>query len=564
MNVLLIFPLNEPYDTIINAKTSPWKSKLNFETKIKKLDCAYPTGLLSIAAYVSQQVPDVNIRILDVNAVMNQVAACKVRAGESLAGYTFEDLHDAALAQVEGFNPDIIGVSTLFCSVYRDLGPLASILKRKYREALLVCGGHLASSVYDRIFKDRLEFDAVGYGEGEIPLAELAQAVKDRKGREHLESSTCWITAKKLKDNSGFVPANMLITNLDEIPPFDLGLLVSPEAYFNSSKYFFVIETDKTKKEIFYFSTRGCPYHCVFCASQNVHGHKVRSYSVDRVKQDILHYHAKYGVTRFVFYDDHFLVYKKRAMEILNFITEHNLNAEIPTPAFFSLDKEVAATMRRAGIREVNITIESGNEHTLKHIMHKPANLKKAEEAVEYLHAEGIMAVANILIGLPGETKEAIDKGLQWLLTTKINWFQCFVTAPLPGSELYEICKKNGYLVNDSDIMTMDYKKCIIQTDDFTPEYIEKKAYEMNLMLNFVNNYDYREGNYEGALKLFERVITAVIDTHAFAYYFAAKCCKKLGLDEKYQNYKSKYGAMTEKYPFWNDYVAQFELKPLE
>ena len=152
--------------------------------------------------------------------------------------------------------------------------------------------------------------------------------------------------------------------------------------------------------------------------------------------------------------------------------------------------------------------------------MRKPANLKKAEEAVENLHREGITVISNILIGLPGETHESIDKGLEYLKTTNINWFQCFVTAPLPGSDLYDICEKNKYFAHNGDMLTMDFKKCVINTSEFTPEYIEKKAYEMNLTLNFVNNYDMRMGNYDKALKLFERIHSSVIDTHAFAYYY--------------------------------------------
>jgi radical SAM superfamily enzyme YgiQ (UPF0313 family) len=285
---------------------------------------------------------------------------------------------------------------------------------------------------------------------------------------------------------------------------------------------------------------------------------------VERIKNDILYYNEKYNITRFVFYDDHFLINKGRALEILNFISQKNLSAEIPTPAFFSIDGDVASAMRHAGIKESNITIESGNENTLKHIMHKPGNLKKATEAVDFLHKEGIIAISNILIGLPGETKESIDKGLEYLQTTSIDWFQCFVVAPLPGSELYKICKENGYLVENYDISSIDYKNCFISTKDFTPEYIEKKVYEMNLTLNFVNNYNFRTGNYNVALMLFERIINSVIDTHAFAYYFAAKCCLMLHIDEKYKNYRTKYVEMIEKYPFWREYATQFNLEKLD
>ena len=175
--------------------------------------------------------------------------------------------------------------------------------------------------------------------------------------------------------------------------------------------------------------------------------------------------------------------------------------------------------------------------------MHKPANLKKAEEAVRNLHDAGIIAISNILIGLPGETAESIEKGIEYLLTTEINWFQCFVAAPLPGSELYDICEQNNYFA-DYDIYSMDFKKCVIRTADFTPEFIERKVYEMNLRLNFVNNYDMRCGNYTAALRLFERILTNVIDTHALAYYYAAICCQKLNLTDKYSKYKDKYYEM--------------------
>jgi len=561
MNILLIFPLNEPFRTIVNASKMPWKSKLNVHKNIKKIDCVYPTGLLSIGAYAKKHIPDINIKILDFNVIMNQ-AAQRMTAG--LDGYSMDDFLHEALAAVDGFRPDVIGISTLFCSNYQDLAAESAFLKKRYPASFLICGGHLVSAVYQRVYEEGLAIDAISFGEGEIPFVELVNAISENRQDEYLESSPSWITAKKLSMNPGFIPQRELIVDLDEIPRYDFDMLLFPDAYFNSTKYFFVIDTQKEQREMFIFSTRGCPHHCVFCASQNVHGNKVRSYSVERIKSDILYFNERYNITRFVFYDDHFLSKKARAIEILDFISSKGLVAEIPTPAFFSLDREVVAAMHRAGIREVNITIESGNEDTLKNIMHKPANLKKAEAAVEYLHEAGITAISNILIGLPGETHETIDKGLEYLKTTNINWFQCFVTAPLPGSELYEICEKNDYFVNNGDMLTMDFKKCVIKTPDFTPEYIEKKAYEMNLTLNFVNNYDMRIQNYHSALKLFERIIATVIDTHAFAYYFAAQCCHKLGMMDKYKSYKVKYEEMTAKYSFWQEWADYFKLKPLE
>ena len=557
MKILFFFLLNEPYQNIVRAAETPWKSKLNQKLKIKKIDCVYPTGLLSIASYVKKHLPEAEIRILDCNAVLNQMAE---KYPGRLSEFDRSVFFEECAARLEGFQPDIIGVSALFCSNYQDMEAFCGFLKQKFAPRLLVGGGHLPAAVYDKIFQGQTAIDAIAFGEGEIPMRDLCQAFLAKREKEFLSADPAWITAEKLRQDPGFQPERHLIENLDEIPPFDLDMLLYPDIYFNSSNYFFIIDTKKEMREIFIFSTRGCPHHCLFCASQNVHGHKVRKYSVERIKSDILYYHKKFDIRRFVFYDDHFLSDRARAVEILDFVADHGLVAEIPTPAFFAINPQVASAMHRAGIRESNITIESGNENTLRNIIHKPANLKRAEEAVKCLHDAGIIAVSNILIGLPGETPESIEEGIRFLASTEVNWFQCFVAAPLPGSEMYDICVKNHYLDDGADVFSMDFKKCVVRTPAFSPEFIEKKVYEMNLYLNFINNYDMRTGNYGQALKIFERILQRVLPTHAFAYYFASKCAEKLGFDDKRREYQGKYREMIEKYPFWKNWAEHFNL----
>lgn len=561
MKVLFIVPLNEPYNTIVNAGKTALKNKLNIQKNIKKLYCVYPSGVLSISAYVKKHVSDIDIRVIDFNVFIHKLAQGEV---DNFNEYKFEDFLSEALSQLDGFVPDIIGISTLFCSVYPDLGPLASFLRKNYLTSMIVCGGHLASTLYGRIYQDDLNIDAVAFGEGEIPFLELVNAVLSGQKREYLSSSPCWITKDKCELRTKFVPQNKLIFDLDEIPPYNLNMLLFPDAYFDSSSFLFMPERREYKKEMIMFSTRGCPFNCIFCASHHVHGKTVRFFSSDRVKNDILYYNEKYGIDKFTFYDDHFLIKKDRAIDILNFIPEKNFVAGIINPAFFAIDGDVASAMKRAGVKSVILSIESGNENTFKNIVRKPSSLKKANEAVSFLHNEGINAATNVLIGLPGETKESIDKGVEYLRTTSFNWIMCFVTAPLPGSDLFKICVDNHYFVTNDDILALDFKKCIIRTEDFTPEYIDNKAYEMNLELNFVNNYDFRAGNYDKALMLFEKVINNVMDSHAFAYYFAAKCCRMLKLHEKYTIYRRKYEEMTGKYSFWREWADRFRLEKLD
>ena len=100
------------------------------------------------------------------------------------------------------------------------------------------------------------------------------------------------------------------------------------------------------------------------------------------------------------------------------------------------------------------------------------------------------------------------------------------------------------------------------KTEDFTSEYIQEKAYSLNLELNFVFNSDYRLRNYSKALKGFENTIRVKND-HALAYYFAAKCYDKLHEKDKYQAYKTKYQEIIQSSVFWSEYAAAFDLPPL-
>ena len=557
MKILLLMPLSSSFASIVNAKSVEWKEKINRQAGIKTVSCVYPTGLLSIGAYIKEKVSQSEIKILDFNAEINNYA--EVQKG-NIASAVREDFWQYCLDLIGDFTPDVIGVSFLFCSNFRDMEPLGQFLRTRYPDIPLVCGGHLPSAIYRIIFENDSCFDAVAFSEGEIPMYELCCHIAQGDWKTFIEKDNAWITAEKTNGKTDFIPERKLIENLDEIPCFDLSMLVSPDAYKNfTDKFLFIIEPRNDLKDMVLFTTRGCPGRCVFCASQNVHGHKIRQYSVERVKSDIVQYNKKYGINHFVFYDDHFLSNRTRAMEILDFIAENNWYAEVPNPAFFSIDADVASSMKKAGVNEVLLSIESGNENTLRNIIHKAADLTRAEQAVHHLHKAGIYAATNILIGMPGETRDSIEEGFNYLKSSSVNWYQCFVTAPLPGSRLWDICEQNNYFVNDN-LFDMDFKKCVIKTPDFTPEYIEKKVYEMNLYLNFINNYDMRTGNYVQALHMFERVLGNVIDTHAIAYYCAAQCCKQMGLKEKHKNYLDKYFEMIDKFPFWKDWAEFFKL----
>lgn len=292
-----------------------------------------------------------------------------------------------------------------------------------------------------------------------------------------------------------------------------------------------------------------------------MHGWKLRYHSTERVKEDLARLSREYAADTIFFQDDHIMADKQRVLKILEGIKELGLKVLFQNGlAIYALDRNILEAIKNAGINHIVLSVESGSERVLKKIMHKPLDLSMVRRVTADCRELQINTDINILIGLPGETKQDIEETRAFLKTLYPSWFRIYTAAPLVGSEMYNICVKNGYL-KGSHIGT-GWKKSVIETPEFTADYIQEKVYSLNLELNFVYNGDFRLGNYEKALRAFEHVIQIKSD-HALAYYFAAQCCMRLKGDEKYSKYSKKFCEIVNESPFWKVYVNQFGLEPL-
>ncbi|MBF0266085.1 MAG: B12-binding domain-containing radical SAM protein [Gammaproteobacteria bacterium] len=568
-NVLLITPSNVPFkhtlEWLVTSDEQSNTANNDFDAAYikRKLDPKYPVGNLCIGAYIKKLHSDTNVDILDYNIVNLSYLF-------SDEDKNFTDFMNYGIKLISEKNknfqtPDIIGISSLFSSTYIDMKATIDHFSNLYPEATIVAGGHLASSMNKDFLREFDGLDAVCYGEGEVPFEKLVEAHKQGDVAKYLHKDASWITSRKLATLM-FEPSNTLLDDLDEIPPYELEMLLQYEEYFNSNDDVFSLGVDRTdnSKDLVMFATRGCPFRCIFCASQFVHGHKVRKYSMKRIQEDIHYYNKKYGITSFPFLDDHFLADKKFAVELMDFVADQGFSCRIFNLNYMHINEDIIRALIRTGSDRALITIDGLNQDFLRKVVRKPSSFKTARKVIQMFRNEGLVVLNNIIIGYPGETPEDIAKGVEDMRTMGANWHSILTAIPLPGSELHQICEDNNFLPDDESAFAIDYHTAVISTNDFSADWIKTKSYEINLDLNFVNNYDMSIGNYETALTLFERLLEKVIDTHAFAFYFAAICAKKLGDENKYDTYQKKYEEMVNKYSLWQNWAKHFDLQPLE
>jgi anaerobic magnesium-protoporphyrin IX monomethyl ester cyclase len=545
--ILFIVPPHIPY----NSYSSPKKNIRHIPKKDGKLFAHLisdmPLGILSLSAYIKKYSNHQIIsRLIDYNIELNE-----------LETFDYNDFNGFYIHELEknlkGFSPDIIGISSLFTSSYQNLLDLIDISHKLCPDALIISGGSIPSILQKQIFDNSPGIDALCYGEGEKPLLGLVDAT-DRKA--FLESHHSWVTPAKILN--GFSPANDFIDDLDEIPFNDYDLCDS-EKYAKYPAVTAYAGVHDRQANYYVMSSRGCPFKCIFCAAHKVHGRDVRFHSLQRVKEDLIRLRDKLGATIIVFQDDHIMADKKRALEIVKFVDREGINAFFQNLALYALNREMLEALAKAGTTHLNLSIESGSERVLKKIMLKPLKLSIVKQVTDDCRDLGIYTAGSILIGLPGETKEDIMEARKVLKTLGVNWYVIFCASPLIGSDMHDICTEKNYLKDSG--MSGDYSNAVVETEEFTADYIQEMAYIMNLELNFVENSDCRLGQYKMALKGFESAISAKSD-HAFAYHFAANCYKNLGQLEKADSYEKKAKDIYAGSEYWRNYFEMFKIIP--
>lgn len=542
VKILLIVPMHITFESFVNPQANT-RSYRKQDGKLYNLPPTdLPLGMLSISGYLKKHT-SVEVRLIDFNV--------RVAEAERFDYQNFCDYAEAELSQID-FQPEIVGVSSLFSPSFYNFLETGRAVRKVFPQALLIGGGNIPTSAYREIYsKDTAWiFDTLCFGEGELPMLELVQA-QDR--RQYINESKSWITQEKIENF--FTPEHNFIEDLDEIPFFDYDLCDIDK--HNANLVVTSFATSKKNRSFHVMTSRGCPFKCTFCASHAVHGRDMRYHSVERMREDFLRLKEKYGADTLIFQDDHFMAQKERVHQILEILRDLELNSVYQSGlALYALDRPMLEDFYAAGVRQLVLAVESGSQRVLKHLMKKPLKLEISQRVAKDCRELGIYTNTNILIGIPGETKEDIEETRRNLKTIESNWFHINCTSPLVGSEIHAKSRQFGFIRGET--LGADYKVAAIETPEFSSDYIQEMQYELNLELNFVFNQDIRLGEYALALRGFENVINIKSD-HAFAWHYAGICHEKLGNFEKAAQCQEKYFEYAEM-PFWKKYIDRFEL----
>lgn len=178
--------------------------------------------------------------------------------------------------------------------------------------------------------------------------------------------------------------------------------------------------------------TRGCPYHCSFCA-KTIEGY--RMLYTDRIEAEVEGL-VKQGVGTIIFYDDSFTVDKGFAVMVADIMGRHDLKFRISTRAD-KLDEMLLVIMKEKGLQQVCVGVESGSQEILD-VLHKKTRVETNTKAREAAAKAGVRFKAYMMIGLPGESRDTVEESMRWIEENRPDEIGFYLYRPMPGSLIYD------------------------------------------------------------------------------------------------------------------------------
>lgn len=374
---------------------------------------APPLGIAYMAGVLQEN--NIDVEILDASA----------------EDMDFKDVEKELLKR----KPDLVALTALTPTIGRAL-ETAQIVKETLPDSIVVMGGYHPTFNFIETLEDE-NVDIVIRGEGEYIMLNLVQALENQSSLHDVKGI---VFEDKNSKEIVVNPEAPLIQDLDELPFPALNLLPM-------EKYRLLdMDTHMTTM----ITTRGCPMQCSFCSSAAMHGKKIRERSVENIVDEIEYLKTNYDIDTIAFMDDTFTLKKRKVMAICDEILKRNIEIMWGcTSRVDTLDEKLLKKMKEAGCITIFIGVESADQQQLDN-MCKNTTISKIENAFKIARKLKIRTIASVALGMPGDTKEIMNKTVKFVHKLKPNYAIYSLATPYPGTRFYkEAFEKNLIKIKD-------------------------------------------------------------------------------------------------------------------
>lgn len=397
---------------------------------------------------------------------------------------------------VKNEKPDVIALSFLSTTSYRVTKSMAKRLKSAAPSTPIIVGGAFATANAIQILNDAPYIDVVGRGEGEELIPDYLENM-DNLG---VVQGVTWRSNGEVINN----PGRPLIKNLDQFPYPDRKSL--PIEYIESMPLDVpaVLSLDRFSTMQ---TTRGCPFHCIYCDIPTLAQGRWRSRSPEHVLGEMQQLHDE-GYRSIYLTDDHFLMQRKRIEAICNGIIDRKLEFHWGCEGRVdSLALEEFPIMVKANCTFLAFGVEAGTQKVLDRL-NKNQTLEQIENAVTKAKNDGIeTAHGFFLIGSPDETVEDIIESFRFAARLKLDTFGFNRLCAYRGTPLWQEYVNKGIIHDEID--WYKWFKCSDIDPDILPSGVIHEARKKGYMKLFAYLVLHRPMTTYRLIRNFGRYMTA-------------------------------------------------------
>lgn len=323
--------------------------------------------------------------------------------------------------------PYIFGFSVLTIA-FKNAIVLSMGLKRIYPDSIIVFGGVHPTAVPEEVLSYH-HIDAVIRGEAEKTLFDFYLCVKENKDFTHLNNIS-------YRRNGGIIhnKRGPIIDDLDTLPRF-------PYHLFTSKHYDLG----------FIVSSRGCPYDCIFCSNRITTGKKYRYKSAQAILEELTLLYRRYKRNFVLFLDDNLLVDKKRLFLLVEGIKKEGLDKKMTFSCQGrgdNVNRQLLKDLYDSGFKSIFFGLETSSDKVMRAIK-KNESVTECVEAVRLAKKIGYHVSATFIYGLPEETHLDRMNCVKLSNELGIDMIRYNNATPYPGTELYDIAKRENRLKID-------------------------------------------------------------------------------------------------------------------
>jgi anaerobic magnesium-protoporphyrin IX monomethyl ester cyclase len=334
-------------------------------------------------------------------------------------------------ALVEEYAPDLIFFSTVEDTL-KETKEMINVISQLNIPHIV--GGVFPINVPDICLASE-EINVICRYEGELVVRDVIRAWKNNEN---------WMTVRGL----WYKEADRIIKNPLQ-PLCDINEIIPDYSLYNENRFLRPIG-GHIRRAIQLETYRGCPYSCTFCNSpmtRSMDKSFLRRKTMAQVEKELTHYVETYNPDYWYIGDDSFLARpKKEIIEICKIFEKFQIPWWCNT-RLENVDEEILQAMKDGYCDRIQFGIESGNEQYRKTVLQRPVDDATYYKKSIILNESNIPYGLNVIIGMPGETREMVFESIRMIKKMKgYDGIGISIFIPYHGTALRQYAIDNGML----------------------------------------------------------------------------------------------------------------------